>query len=82
MDNQARHLRGIDVTLRTMALGGLFLLAIWVLRDILLLVFAADFSFTTRTAQTARRILLGKGSNDVVWRILVPLRVGSTSFPF
>lgn len=41
MDNQARHLRGIDVTLRTMALGGLFLLAIWVLRDILLLVFAA-----------------------------------------
>ncbi|MCW5738420.1 MAG: hypothetical protein KIS73_30140, partial [Enhydrobacter sp.] len=41
MDNQARHLRGIDVTLRAVALGGLCLLAIWVLRDILLLVFAA-----------------------------------------
>ncbi len=41
MDQATQHLRGIDRTLRTSALGALFLIAIWVLRDILLLAFAA-----------------------------------------
>ena len=42
MDEEAiRHLRGIDRTLRTSALAALLLIAVWVLRDILLLGFAA-----------------------------------------
>jgi predicted PurR-regulated permease PerM len=42
LDEQAiRHLRGIDRTLRASALGACLLIAIWVLRDILLLGFAA-----------------------------------------
>jgi predicted PurR-regulated permease PerM len=40
-DRATQHLRGIDRTLRTSALGALVLLAVWVLRDILLLSFAA-----------------------------------------
>jgi len=36
-----RHLRGIDLTLRASAVGVLLLTALWVLRDILLLGFAA-----------------------------------------
>ncbi len=42
VDDQAtRHLCGIDRTLRASALGFLLLIAIWIFRDILLLVFAA-----------------------------------------
>ena len=42
MDAQAiRHLRGIDRTLRACAIGALLLIAVWALRDILLLSFAA-----------------------------------------
>ena len=40
-DQATRHLRGIDRTLRASALGVCLLIAIWVLRDILLLAFAA-----------------------------------------
>jgi predicted PurR-regulated permease PerM len=42
VDDQAtRHLGGIDRTLRASAVGASLLLAIWALRDILLLIFAA-----------------------------------------
>lgn len=40
-DHAIKHLRGIDRTLRACAIGAVLLLAVWVLRDILLLGFAA-----------------------------------------
>lgn len=40
-DPGTQHLRGIDRTLRATALGACLLITIWVLRDILLLVFAS-----------------------------------------
>ncbi len=41
MDSQTQSLRGIDQTLRASAIGTLVIIAVWVLRDILLLAFAS-----------------------------------------
>lgn len=81
MDEQVRrHLRGIDLTLRTAALGGLLLLAVWALRDILLLVFAAVLmACVLRGASAAvhRRSGLPYGWSLLVVVLVIALTLGA-----
>lgn len=81
LDKQAtRHLRGIDLTLRASAVGGLLLVAVWAVRDILLLGFAAVLlACVLRGASDGlhRRTGMGPGWALIAVVIAISLAIGA-----